>query len=62
MPTIIGTDQQFVRRCTCLKCASIIEYTENETRERRSSYMGESCTETVIDCPKCKNVIILRSD
>mgnify|MGYP000872238219 CR=1 FL=1 len=62
MATVVGTDEKFVKRCSCRSCAAVIKYTDSETRERRASYMGDTCTETVLDCPRCKAVIVLRSD
>lgn len=62
MATVVGKDTAQVKRCTCRNCASILEYTESELRERRNSYMGESCTEAVLDCPVCKVPIVIRSN
>ena len=61
MATVVGKDAAAVKRCTCRSCASMLEYTESELRSRRMSYMGEACTEEVLDCPVCKTPIVIRS-
>lgn len=55
MATVVGKDPQFVRRCTCGNCASVIEYTLSETREekRNHDYLGDYDIVRVLNCPSC---------
>lgn len=59
MPRIVGKDPAAVRRITCTSCAAIIEYTLNETREKKVNwdYLGDYDIARVIDCPGCRHVI-----
>lgn len=63
MATVVGLDTQAVKRCTCRKCASIIEYTDSELREASGSDMsGTGYTRYSLTCPKCGNSITVRED
>ena len=61
MATVVGIDTQNVKRTSCRKCASIIEYTESETRQVTSrDISGVSDTSHILTCPKCGHDITTR--
>jgi RNase P subunit RPR2 len=54
MATIVGKEPREMRRCTCRNCASIIEYTQNETTTRwASDYGGDREQIRELACPGC---------
>ena len=54
MATVVGVDNSKVLRTTCRNCASILEYTPSETRERHSTDIsGCSDIDHMLTCPKC---------
>ena len=54
MATIIGKDPKVMRRCTCAKCASIIEYTLSEVKlEIECDYGGGHEKVAKLTCPGC---------
>jgi RNase P subunit RPR2 len=56
MVQIVGKDPGVVKRVTCRKCASILEYTEMEvTEEYIREYGGGGDTYRRIRCPCCNN-------
>ncbi len=61
MVSIVGIDPGSVKRKTCRKCASILEYTESEEKSYISyDYGGGSDRYYYIKCPKCSNKVITR--
>lgn len=58
MVKIVGRDERAVKRVTCKKCASILEYTESEVQDRRYSSMGEVGTVYFIQCPNGHEAVI----
>lgn len=58
MPKIVGRDDSAVKRVTCRKCASILEYTESEVQDRRYSAMGDVGTVYFVQCPNGHEAII----
>lgn len=61
MVQIVGEDPAQIKRVTCKKCASILEYTLSEVKSRTSrDYTGCSDTTRFINCPKCGNEIIVK--
>ena len=60
--TVVGVDQQAIKRATCRSCASILEYTPSDVVEwQNRGYDGSSDTEYYLPCPKCKNHVVLGS-
>lgn len=62
MAQVVGKDVGAVKRCTCSKCASIIEYTPSELVERKHShdYLGDYEVDDFLKCPKCGDWILIR--
>lgn len=62
MVKIVGRDERAVKRITCRKCASILEYTENEVKSRHGvDYSGGADGTEWVDCPSCGGQAIIRS-
>lgn len=62
MVEIVGKDQKYVKRITCEKCASILEYTDNELKKYSGTdYSGGADGHEWIDCPCCGNKVITKS-
>lgn len=58
MVKVIGFDESAKKRCTCPRCAAIIEYTLNERLHRQhTSYDMSTDRWKVIRCPSCYNDI-----
>lgn len=58
MVKVLGIDDKHVRRKSCTKCASILEFTDSETVMKRwSDYSGDSGYYDSIVCPKCGNEV-----
>lgn len=57
MVTVVGKCPTLPKRVTCLKCASILEYTRNETFEIKVNhdYLGDYDYVSAIKCPTCGN-------
>lgn len=56
MAKVVGKDSKVFKRCTCHKCASIIEYLPIEVKSRNyTDYGGGSDTYYWIVCPECGN-------
>lgn len=55
MAIVVGKDPKYVRRVTCTHCASIVEYTQSETRQVRRNwdYLGDSDLVRVLNCAGC---------
>ncbi len=52
--TIVGTDDQAKKRCTCRNCAAILEYTFADSKiEVHTDYTGGKDSYRCIICPKC---------
>ena len=64
MISIVGQDPSAVKRVTCNKCASILEYTPADTRVLWSGrdISGVMCRTEGLSCPKCHNDIITYAD
>lgn len=62
MLKVVGIDEKHVKRITCRKCASIIEYTESEVRNLWSGkdYSGGADGADGFTCPKCGNDVHTR--
>lgn len=56
MVKIIGIDKTKVKRVTCRRCASILEYTLSEVVSYKTNYgyLGDYDIEYGICCPVCK--------
>ena len=62
MPKVIGKSNAHVHTCTCRNCASVIEYTMNETLEDYSSdYTGDRDYYRYINCPGCGKRVVTRN-
>lgn len=61
MPKVVGKAENHIHKCTCKKCASVIEYTRSEESSYdKSDYGGGTTTYYTIRCPKCNNDIVTR--
>lgn len=61
MVKIVGVDPGAIKRVTCKKCASILEYTQSEVQSYiYYDYGGGSDTYYSIECPKCTNNVNVR--
>lgn len=58
---IVGKDQTVVKRVTCRNCASLLEYTQSDTRKIKHScdYLGDCEIDDGITCPNCGKDVIL---
>lgn len=62
MVQVVGTAPEAIKRVTCHKCASLLEYTQAEVKRRDGKdYTGGPDGEEWVDCPKCYNKAIIRS-
>lgn len=58
MAKVVGFDESVKKRCTCRKCAAIVEYVPNEVQEDYSTdYTGSKDYYKYIQCPNCSNKI-----
>ena len=57
MVKVVGLDESAIKRTTCGKCASILEYTESEVQwiKHSQDYLGDYETNLGIKCPKCNS-------
>lgn len=57
MVKVVGRDQRATRRVTCRKCASILEYTQNDVIKTKINhdYLGDSDTVSAVQCPTCSH-------
>lgn len=57
---VIGKDEGAKKKTTCKNCASILLYTDSDTkRETHKDYTGGSDTYRILVCPVCKDRINL---
>lgn len=62
MAQVVGKDTSFVKRITCKKCASILEYTLSEVKTVNGhDYSGGPDGKEYIQCPSCNKEVIIRS-
>lgn len=62
MVKIVGRDDTAVKRITCRGCASILEYTASEVKERHGKdYGGGPDGAEWVDCPNCGGTAVIRS-
>ncbi|MFT5348849.1 MAG: DNA-directed RNA polymerase subunit RPC12/RpoP [Bacteroidia bacterium] len=54
---VVGKDDKYVKKVSCPKCASKLEYVLDDTYLQKYSCMGQSEVDTVIDCPVCSHKI-----
>ena len=60
MIKVIGQDPNFVYQVTCHNCASVLEYTQQDTTaEVLSDDLGERYKSTFLMCPTCPSKIKL---
>lgn len=59
MLKIVGKSDEFVKRITCEKCSSVIEYTKSECEYHKHSYDYTGSYEVTygIVCPCCKAIL-----
>lgn len=61
MAKVVGKDTAMLKRCTCKKCASIIDYEERELTEHSGKdYSGTGYTQYWLKCPECGYDIVVR--
>ncbi len=61
MVAVIGKDQSHIRRTTCYKCSSVLEYTLSEVQQDYSTdYTGCKDYYKYIYCPCCGNKAIVK--
>lgn len=55
MVTVVGKNPLAMKRVTCRKCASILEYTPNEVFKTtiNHDYLGDYDTVRAVQCPTC---------
>ena len=54
MATVIGKNLQHIKQCTCIECASVVEYTLSEVEDYiHHDYGGGKDTVYYIVCPAC---------
>lgn len=58
----VGKDLSHVKRVTCYHCATILEYTKNDTfrHEHSFDYTGGSEFSDAITCVNCNKPVIVR--
>jgi RNase P subunit RPR2 len=63
MVKVVGIDSRFVKRVTCRKCSSVLEYTENEVRNlhRGMDYGGGPDGADGFNCPNCGQEVYTKS-
>ncbi len=55
-------DPEVVKRVTCGKCGTRLEYVPNDVKRRDGTdYSGGADGEEWVDCPKCGKKAIIRS-
>ena len=60
MVNVVGRSEKYVKRTTCFKCASILEYTENELDSFKSyDYAGGCDINYFIKCPICGDRVVV---
>jgi hypothetical protein len=58
MAKVVGVDNTVAKRCTCKKCASIIEYLPIDIlTEVSKDYSGGRDVYSFITCPTCSNTV-----
>jgi RNase P subunit RPR2 len=61
MVKIIGTDENHIKRVSCKKCASKLEYVQSEVKSfTHYDYGGGSDECYYITCPKCDNNVYVK--
>jgi RNase P subunit RPR2 len=54
MVKVVGKDESAVKRKTCFNCASVLEYTPSDVKERTvSDYTGSKDLVRYVICPNC---------
>jgi RNase P subunit RPR2 len=57
---IVGKDEGAKKKTTCKNCASVLVYTDADTkREVHIDYIGDSSAHRILVCPECKERINL---
>lgn len=60
MITVIGKDEQHLKRVTCKNCVSILEYSLSDVqRDKEMDYGGGVTVYKYIVCPCCAKKVIL---
>lgn len=60
MVQVVGKDQQHIKRTTCYKCASVLEYTLSEVKTKiEIDYTGGRDTVTYVQCPCCGHEVVV---
>lgn len=58
----VGDDEKAVKRVTCHRCGSILEYLLVDVKNRvHTDYSGTSETLYWIDCPQCQSQIEVKA-
>lgn len=61
MVKVVGRDESVVKKVTCRKCASVLEYTLSEVQQYTSyDYGGGSDIVKYIKCPSCGHDVSVR--
>lgn len=61
MAIVIGKDEQYVKRTSCYKCSSVIQYTLNEVqKDKQYDYTGSYDIVNYIQCPCCGHKISVK--
>ena len=61
MVQIVGKDPTVIKRVTCRKCSSILEYTLNEVQQFKSYDYGGGCDIVrYVPCPCCSHKVSVK--
>lgn len=60
MVKVVGKDEKAIKRITCKNCASILEYTQSETKRGKFNvdWTGDGDDKDYIDCPTCNDRVV----
>lgn len=51
--SIIGKDKKRLKRVTCDRCLSILEYTDADVKQAKYTCMGDTSGHDYVPCPEC---------
>lgn len=62
MVQVIGKDEAYVRKVSCYNCASVLQYTQNETHKVKKNvdYLGDYDLCNCVTCPTCNTEVTVK--
>jgi len=59
MAKVVGRDEAAVKRITCRRCASVIEYSLTELRDVKVNmdHLGDCDIVKALNCPNCGHLV-----